>query len=216
MKLAPVIPVNVNQSCETFMYFTIFHQFTMQIWTFSKNTSESKLKITKFSFWWVNFHQNWTKLTRVMLVNIIQSCETFWYVIVFHQLTMQLRTFSKHSSESKLKITKFSFWWVYIRENWMKLTRVVPVNLILWLSCVSSIYHAIIHFFEKYASIKIENHKIFTLMNKLSPKLDEVNGSYLCKYSTVLWDFDISSYFIHSSCNYSPFGKIHQNQSWRS
>ncbi len=48
------------------------------------------------------------------------------------------------------------------------------------------------HFFEKYVSIKIENQKILVLMSKLSPKLDEVNASYPCKYiNSVLWDFHV-------------------------
>ncbi len=43
------------------------------------------------------------------------------------------------------------------------------------------------HFFAKYVRIKIEYHTILVLMNKLSPKLDEINASYACKYNSILW-----------------------------
>ncbi len=46
------------------------------------------------------------------------------------------------------------------------------------LSCISSFYHIIMHFFEKYVRIKIEDHKILILRSKVSPKLDEVNTNY--------------------------------------
>ncbi len=39
------------------------------------------------------------------------------------------------------------------------------------------------HSFKKYVRIKIENQKILVLMSKLSPKLDQVNASYPCKYA---------------------------------
>ncbi len=47
------------------------------------------------------------------------------------------------------------------------------------------------HFFEKCIRIKIEEHKIFVLMSILSPKLDEVNANYPCKYNSILWDFHV-------------------------
>ncbi len=47
-------------------------------------------------------------------------------------------------------------------------------NSILWdfyvFHCISSIYHIIMHFFEKYVGIKIEDHKFFVLMNESSQK----------------------------------------------
>ncbi len=52
--------------------------------------------------------------------------------------------------------------------------------------CISSIYHIIMHFFEKYIRIKIENYKILVLMSKLSLKLDEVNASYPYKCNSIL------------------------------
>ncbi len=63
-------------------------------------------------------------------------------------------------------------------------------NSILWdfhvFQCISLIYQVIIHFFEKYIKIQVEDHKTFFLMNKLSPKLDEVNSNYPCKYNSIL------------------------------
>ncbi len=50
---------------------------------------------------------------------------------------------------------------------------------------ISSIYHLITHFFEKYVRIKIEDHKILALMKKLSLTLDEINTSYVCKYNSI-------------------------------
>ncbi len=47
------------------------------------------------------------------------------------------------------------------------------------------------HSFEKYVRIKIVDHKILILMSKLSPKLDEINASYPCKYNLILRDFHI-------------------------
>ncbi len=41
------------------------------------------------------------------------------------------------------------------------------------------------HFFEKYVKIQIEDHKILVLMNKLSPKLDEINASYARKSNSI-------------------------------
>ncbi len=46
-------------------------------------------------------------------------------------------------------------------------------------------------FFKKHVRIKNENHKIPVLMSKLSPKLDEVNTSYPCKYNSTLGDFHV-------------------------
>ncbi len=54
------------------------------------------------------------------------------------------------------------------------------------LLCISLIYLIIMHFFEKCIRIKIEDHKILVLMNKRSPKLDEINASYACKYNSIL------------------------------
>ncbi len=62
------------------------------------------------------------------------------------------------------------------------------------LHCISSIYHIIMPFFEKYIRIKIENHKILVLMSKLSPKSDEINTSYPCKY--IIQSCVIFVYFI--------------------
>ncbi len=64
-------------------------------------------------------------------------------------------------------------------------------NSVLWdfrvFHCISSIYHIIMLFFpEQYVRMKIEDHKILLLMNKLSPNLDEINASYVCKYNSVL------------------------------
>ncbi len=56
---------------------------------------------------------------------------------------------------------------------------------------ISSIYHIIMHFFEKYAKIKIEDHKILVRINKLSPKFDEINASYTCKCNSILWDLHV-------------------------
>ncbi len=44
--------------------------------------------------------------------------------------------------------------------------------------CISSIYHLLMHFFEEYVRIKIEEHKIFILTSILSLNLAEVNASY--------------------------------------
>ncbi len=57
--------------------------------------------------------------------------------------------------------------------------------------CISSIYHIIMHFFEKYLRIKIEDRKILVLMNILLRKLDEINVSYVCKYNIILWDLHV-------------------------
>ncbi len=69
-------------------------------------------------------------------------------------------------------------------------------NSILWdfhvFHCTSSIYHKIMHFFEKLIRIKIKDHKILVLMSILSPKLDEVNASYAYKYNSILWLLCIS------------------------
>ncbi len=56
-------------------------------------------------------------------------------------------------------------------------------------------YSRIVHFFEKYVRIKIEDHKILVLMSILLPKLDEVNTSYVCKYNSILWDFHVFHQF---------------------
>ncbi len=75
-------------------------------------------------------------------------------------------------------------------RNWMKLTQVIPINIIQ--SCetyvfqhISSIHHIIMLFFEKYVRIKIEDHEILVLISKLSLKSDKVNASYPCKYNSV-------------------------------
>ncbi len=47
--------------------------------------------------------------------------------------------------------------------------------------CVASIYHIIMHFLKKYVRIKI-----LVLINKLSPKLDEINACCACKYNSYL------------------------------
>ncbi len=57
--------------------------------------------------------------------------------------------------------------------------------------CISLIYHIIRHFLEKYVTTKIKDHKILVQMSILSSKLDEVNASYVCKYSSILWDFHV-------------------------
>ncbi len=50
------------------------------------------------------------------------------------------------------------------------------------------------HFFEKYVIIKIENQKILILRSELSPKLDEINASYPCKY--IIQSYETYMYFI--------------------
>ncbi len=58
------------------------------------------------------------------------------------------------------------------------------------------IYHIIMHFLEKYVSIKIKDHKILVLMSIiLSSKLDEVNASCAHKYNSILWDFHVFRQF---------------------
>ncbi len=97
-------------------------------------------------------------------------------------------------SKSKLKNIKFLFEWVYFHQNLdeVNASYACKYNSVLWdfhvFHCISSIYHIIMHFFEKYVRIKIEDHKILLLLNKRSPKFDEINASYACKYNLVLWD----------------------------
>ncbi len=43
-------------------------------------------------------------------------------------------------------------------------------------------------FFQKIRQNQIEDHKILILMNNLSPKLDEINASYACKYNSIMRD----------------------------
>ncbi len=67
-------------------------------------------------------------------------------------------------------------------------------NLLLWdfyvFWCISSTNrYIILHFYEKYVRIKIEDHKILVLVSNLLPKLFEVNTSYPWKYNSMLWNF---------------------------
>ncbi len=57
------------------------------------------------------------------------------------------------------------------------------------LSCISRIYHIIMHLCEKFVRIKIKDRKILVGMSILSWKLDAVNTSYANKYSSILWHF---------------------------
>ncbi len=68
--------------------------------------------------------------------------------------------------------------------------------------------------FEKYVRVKIEDHKILVLMSKLSPKFDEVNASYPCKYNSVLLRLPCISSIPHIIMLF--FKKIRKNQNWRS
>ncbi len=51
------------------------------------------------------------------------------------------------------------------------------------------IHRIIMLFSGKYLRIKVEDHKMLVLVSKLSPKLLELNASYPCKYTSILWDF---------------------------
>ncbi len=108
--------------------------------------------------------------------------------------------FLKNTAELKLKIIKFSVEWVYFHRSWMKLTHVMPLNIIQFCEthvfhCISMIYHIIIHFFEKYVRIKIKAHIILVQLSKLSLKLNEVNANYACKLNSILWDFYVFHQF---------------------
>ncbi len=119
----------------------------------------------------------------------------YFYRVIMH--------FFKNTLELELKIIKFSFEGAYFHRSSMKLTQVMPVNIIqswLWdfhtFHRISSIYHLIvIYFFGKYVRIKIKDHKILVRMSKISPKLDEVNASWACKLNSILWYFYVFHQF---------------------
>ncbi len=79
-------------------------------------------------------------------------------------------------------------------------------NSILWdfhvFHCISSIYHIIIHFFEKYIRIKRKDYKILVQTSKLSLKLDEVNVIFFCKLNSILWAFYIFRQFTTQLCTF--------------
>ncbi len=77
---------------------------------FSEKYVESKLKIIKFLFWWVNVHENRMKLMQVIAVNIIESCVTF---ISFISYYINMHFFKKYV---RLKIIKFSLYNYMIEE----------------------------------------------------------------------------------------------------
>ncbi len=91
---------------------------------------KKELKNAKFSFLLIYIHPIWMKLAEVISLNVIQLCETFKYFTVNHHFATQSCIFSKNSLESKLKIIKLSFLWVYFQKNWMKITKVMFVNAI--------------------------------------------------------------------------------------
>ncbi len=120
------------------------------------------------------------KLMHVIRANIIHSCQTFMYFInllhnyVFFEKYIRIKI---EDHKILVLISKVS-----PKSDEVNASYLQKYNLILSdfhiFSCISSIYHIIMHFFKKYVRIKIEDHKILVPKSTLSLKSDEVNTSY--------------------------------------
>ncbi len=79
-------------------------------------------------------------------VNASYACKynsVLWDFRIFYQFTAYLCTFLQSMLESKLKIIKFSFLWVYIHRNKTNLTQKITLNILECLNWETSVFNYI-------------------------------------------------------------------------